>query len=137
MSIDARQQDILRNDAGILDHFGMSFVSAEAGQCEIEAIVRPEMINAAGLAYGGLLFSLADLACAYAVGSLGTTGATINGNLNLVGSAAAGEHLFGRATVFNRSRRLASVRVEVVSGREASRLLAHGTFMFMLRDPAG
>ncbi len=134
MTIDARQQEVLQKDAGILDHFGMRFIRSEQGVCEMEATVKPELINAAGLAYGGLLFSLVDIACAYAVGSLGTRGATINANLNYVRAAAAGQRIVGRAEVVNRSRRLVSLRAEVVTGDADSRLLAHGTFVFMLLD---
>ena len=132
MSIDARQQAVLLKDAGILDHFGMEFIRAEQGVCEMEATVKPELINAAGLAHGGLLFALADTACAYAVGSLGTRGATINANMTYVHAATAGQHLVGKAEVVNRSRRLVSLRAEVVTGGADSRLLAHGTFVFML-----
>ncbi len=136
MSIDARQQEVLKKDAGILDHFGMRFIRAEQGVCEMEATVKPELINAAGLAYGGLLFALADIACAYAVGSLGTRGATINANLNYVRAASAGQRIVGRAEVVSRSRRLVSLRAEVVTGDVDSRLLAHGTFSFMLLEQA-
>jgi len=135
MSIDPRQQEVLQKDAGFLDHFGMQFIRAEAGVCEMEATVKPELINASGLAHGGLLFALADTACAYAVGSLGTRGATINANLNYVRAASAGQRIVGRAEVVNRSRRMVSLRAEVVTGDADSRLLAHGTFAFMLLDP--
>ena len=136
MSIDARQQEVLKKDAGILDHFGMRFIRAEQGVCEMEATVMPELINAAGLAYGGLVFALADIACAYAVGSLGTRGATINANLNYVRAASAGQRIVGRAEVVSRSRRLVSLRTEVVTDDADSRLLAHGTFSFMLLEQA-
>lgn len=136
MSIDARQQEVLEKDAGILDHFGMRFIRAERGVCEMEAAVKPELINAAGLAHGGLLFALVDTACAYAVGSLGTRGATINANLNYVRAASAGQRIVGRAEVVNSSRRLVSLRAEVVTGDADARLLAHGTFTFMLLERA-
>ena len=136
MGIDARQQDVLQKDAGFLDHFGMRFIRAEQGVCEMEATVKAELINAAGLAHGGLVFALADTACAYAVGSLGTRGATINANLNYVRAASAGERIVGRAEVVSRSRRLVSLRAEVIAADADSRLLAHGTFVFMLLEQA-
>lgn len=124
-------EEVLERDRGILEHFGMHFVSLEEGRCELAATVRPELINAAGLAHGGLLFAIADSASAYATGSLGTRGATIASSFNFSRAAKAGMALRCVATVLTRSRRLVTLESRV-SDAGTGALLAHGTFTFML-----
>jgi acyl-CoA thioesterase len=122
---------VLGKDRGILEHFGMRFVSLDEGRCELAATVKPELINAAGLAHGGLLFAIADSACAYATGSLGTRGATITSSFSFIRPARAGMALTCVAEVINKGRRLVTLGAKVTDSAERT-LIAHGTFTFML-----
>lgn len=124
-------EEVLGKDRGILEHFGMRFVSLGEGRCELAATVKPELINAAGLAHGGLLFAIADSACAYATGSLGTRGATITSSFSFIRPARAGMNLSCVAKVINEGRRLVTLGAQV-SEEGAGTLIAHGTFTFML-----
>jgi acyl-CoA thioesterase len=133
VSSEAGLREVLEQDAGILDHYGMRFVSAGEGRCELEVTVLPSMINAAGLAHGGLLFALADFACAYAVRSLGAPGATINASFSFLRPAAAEMEIVAEATVISRSRRLATLSADVRDKAPGGKQLAHGTFTFMLQ----
>jgi acyl-CoA thioesterase len=129
---DVRPMDeVLERDRGILEHFGMQFVSLGEGHCELRAEVKPELINAAGLAHGGLLFAIADSACAYATGSFGTPGATVTAGFNFNRPARAGMTIRCIADVQTRGRRLVTVNARV-SDAGTGQLLAHGTFTFML-----
>jgi uncharacterized protein (TIGR00369 family) len=132
MTHEYRISEVLEKDSGILEHFGMRMVSLTEGRCELRAVVKPELVNAAGLAHGGLLFAIADSACAYATGSLGTRGATINASFNFMRPAKAGMELVSTASVIHRGRRLVTLAAEVRDAALASPLLAQGTFTFML-----
>lgn len=50
---------------------GASIIDVRAGHCELRMRVRPEMINGFGVAHGGIVFSLADSAMAFACNSTG------------------------------------------------------------------
>lgn len=123
--------EVLERDRGILEHFGMQFVSLTEERCEMRAVVKPELINAAGLAHGGLLYAIADTACAYATGAPGTPGATVSSGFNFNRPARAGMTLRCVAEVQTRGRRLVTVTARVTDVA-TSQLLAHGTFTFML-----
>lgn len=123
--------EVLERDRGILEHFGMQLVALTAERCEMQAVVKPELINAAGLAHGGLLYAIADTACAYATGATGTPGATVTSGFNFNRPARAGMRLRCVAEVLTRGRRLVTVSARVTD-HATDQLLAHGTFTFML-----
>jgi acyl-CoA thioesterase len=50
---------------------GIEVETLEAGYCELRMKVRPEMCNGFGIAHGGIAFSLADSALAFAANSMG------------------------------------------------------------------
>ncbi len=124
-------EEVLDRDRGILEHFGMQVLTLGAGTCELQATVKPELINAAGFAHGGLMFAVADSACAYATGSLGARGATISSGFNFCKAARAGMTIHCVAEVISRSRRLVTLGARL-SDASDQQLLAHGTFTFML-----
>ena len=49
--------------------FGMELVSATPGKCVLKMAVRPDMINGFSTCHGGVLFTLADSAFAFACNS--------------------------------------------------------------------
>ena len=122
--------EVLARDAGVLERFAARFDWRKDGRCQLSATVPQEFINAAGFAHGGLFFGIADTAAAYAVGSLGQPGVTVDASIQLMKGAVAGDELTVLAEVIHRSRRLATVRAEV---RRADELLATASFSFLLR----
>lgn len=135
-AIAQRQEAVLEADADILRHFGMTFVSAAEGRAEMRLSVRPELVNAAGFAHGGLLFTLADTCAAYAVGSGGQRGATVASSFSFLRAARGGMEVRGTAWTVHRGRRLATVQTEVRDGSADDMLLATGTLTFALLEEA-
>lgn len=57
---------------------GMELVSVGAGTCTLRMTVRAEMLNGFGVAHGGITFSLADSAFAFACNSHGRHAVSIH-----------------------------------------------------------
>lgn len=126
--------EAIEADAGILQAFGMRVQHAAEGVCELTVQVPTALINAGGYAHGSISYSMMDTAAAYALRSLERRGVTSQGSISYVRGAGAGSELLGRVTVASLTRRVATLRGEVmvVDGDETL-LAAHGSFVFQLR----
>ncbi len=126
--------EVLNQDSGIFDVFGMSVDSAEDGVCRLRCVVPDTLVNAGGFAHGSIAFSLMDTAAAYAIRSLGTRGVTSNANVTYVRGGQGGSKMHARVEVISRTRRVASLRGEVYVEEDGEDFLAaHGSFVFQLR----
>ncbi len=134
-NIEGRVAMAMAADHGILDTFGMQVTYAREGECRIKCVVPRALVNAAGFAHGGVSFVLLDTACAYALGSLETRGVTLNANVTYVRGAGAADELNAVVRLQSRTRRMATLRGEVLLGRQDV-LAAHGSFVFQLLDPS-
>ena len=119
----------------------MQVIRASDGECEIGCIVPETLVNAAGFAHGAIAFALMDTACAYSLGTMELRGVTLNGNTTYVKGAEAGSKLLAMATIVSRTRRVVTLRAEVLladagadsrTERAAGELAAHGTFVFQI-----
>ena len=61
---------MMRRDA-FSQWLGVRVLSVSAGECSIEMTVREEMVNGFRVAHGGITYSLADSALAFASNSRG------------------------------------------------------------------
>lgn len=61
---------------------GITINSVEAGSCSLSMIIRKEMLNGFGIAHGGITFSLADSALAFASNSTGKQAVSIDTSMN-------------------------------------------------------
>ena len=87
---------------------GIDLVSAEAGRAVVTMTVRPDQCNGLGVCHGGLIFTLADTAMAFATNADGGRAFATNAEVDFVNAARAGDELRaecvrivhrGRATV--------------------------------------
>ncbi|MCH9672645.1 MAG: PaaI family thioesterase [Gammaproteobacteria bacterium] len=100
-------------DKEILELFGMKVVELDAGVVVLSLVVRKNMVNAAGFCHGGVIFSIADSACAYALGSAGSSPATADANISFLKAALLGDEIVARAEVLRQGRRLGHASVDV------------------------
>jgi acyl-CoA thioesterase len=79
------------------DHFsrwiGIIIDEHGVGYCRLRFTVRQEMLNGFGIAHGGILFSVADSAFAFACNSRGLLSVALDANISFVKSAKAGDIL--------------------------------------------
>ena len=77
---------------------GIDVLDVGLGRARIAMTVRSDMLNAHGVCHGGILFTLADTAFAYACNSAGTAMVAAGASIEFLAPAAAGERLIAVAT---------------------------------------
>ena len=90
-------------------------VFIKEGHCKLKMVVRKEMLNGYGILHGGMAFTFADSAFAFASNSLGRLAVSINGNIIFSKSAKEGEVLFAEAKALNVSHKTADFDVNVTN----------------------
>jgi len=84
------------------------------GYCSLKMIVRTEMCNGFGIAHGGITYSIADSALAFASNSHGQHALSIETSISHIKPLRAGDIIIATAEELNRSNRLGNyiIRVE-------------------------
>lgn len=103
---------MMRNDA-FSQWLGITVLVAEPGHCVLEATVRAETLNGFGIAHGGLTYSLADSALAFASNGHGQHAVSIETSIAHLKPVAAGDLLSVEATERHRSKTLGRYDVTV------------------------
>ncbi len=101
------------SDDAFSQWLGMEILSASDGFAVVELKVRDDMTNGFGIAHGGIAYSLADSALAFASNSLGSKAVSIETSISHTKPVKAGEKLKASAKLRDKSKRLARFEVEV------------------------
>ena len=104
---------LLRADHDFNDSLGISLIEVEPGTVTLGMSVAPHMVNSQGFCHGGMMFSLADTACAYAVATGNVNPATLDASISFLEPAGLGDELSARAEVIHRGRRVTRCTVTV------------------------
>src|SRR4051812_41613260 len=84
-----------------LDYFsqwlGIEVLEIKEGACALSMVVKKEMLNGFGIAHGGITFSLADSALAFASNSKGRQSLSIETSISHFISVKENEKLFAEA----------------------------------------
>lgn len=84
---------------------GLRLVSVSSGEARMTMQVRPDMVNGHGICHGGLIFTLADSAFAFACNSYGDNAVAVNGSIDFLAPVRAGDELTAQARELWRSHR--------------------------------
>ena len=101
---------------------GMELVSVAPGRACLEMAVREDMLNGHDICHGGMVFTLADTAFAYAANAHNRTTLAAAADISFIAAAEAGETLRALAEERSLSRRTGVYDV-TVTGRDG-RLIA-------------
>ena len=77
--------------------WGIEIEEARAGYARIRMTLRPDMLNGHGIAHGGMIFSLADTAFAYACNSRNLRTVAAQASIIFLDAAREGEALIAEA----------------------------------------
>ena len=94
---------------------GIEKLEVGRGHCTLRMEVRKEMTNGFGVAHGGITFSLADSAFAFACNSYGRKAMSIQCNINHIKAVHAGDVLTATAQELANGNRIGIFTVEVVN----------------------
>jgi acyl-CoA thioesterase len=92
---------------------GVELVELAAGRCTLMMQVREDMMNGFGVSHGGIVFSLADSAMAFACNSGPNVTVALDNNISYVAAVRAGDELVAVAQEESASNRHAFYRVTV------------------------
>jgi len=101
---------------------GIERIEESPGYCELRMLVRPEMVNGFGIAHGGITYSLADSAFAFASNSRGKKAVSIETSINHLKTVFPGDILIAIAEETSLGNKIAVYHVRVMRGEE---LVAH------------
>ncbi len=106
---------------------GIDIIDIGLGECTIKMTIRSEMTNGFGIAHGGISFSFADSAFAFASNSHGQHAVSIETSISHTKSLHVGDEIIAVAKLRSRSKRLGIYDVEVKNQQEEVVALFKGT----------
>lgn len=101
---------------------GIERLEVRAGYCRLALRIRRDMLNGFGLAHGGIAYSLADSALAFAANSQGRHALSIETSISHTAPLEEGERIVAEASEIQLSHRIGIYRVEI--RRESGALAA-------------
>jgi acyl-CoA thioesterase len=106
---------------------GIEVVELGPGECSVRMRVREEMVNGFGVCHGGIAFSVADSAMAFASNTHGTLTVSVENGISYPAPVRVGDTLTAAAVEEAVSSRLAYYRVTVRNQEGAPVALFRGT----------
>ncbi len=104
----------MHSPAEVVDHMmkndlfsqwlGISIIDIKEGFSKIEMKVRPEMVNGFGIVHGGIAFSLADSAFAFACNNRNVLSVALDTSINFIKPVSVGDQLTAIAEEIHNGR---------------------------------
>jgi len=99
------------------DHFsqwlGVIRLEEREGYCRLQMVVRPEMCNGFGIAHGGITYSLADSALAFASNSMGRHAVSIETSISHIRPLQAGDGIIAMAKEISAGNKISIYEVRI------------------------
>lgn len=106
---------------------GIELLGVEPGASELKMTVRKEMTNGFDIAHGGITYSFADSAFAFASNGRGRKAVSIETSISHIAKVVSGDTLFAKAREMSLSNKLAVYEVTVTNQKEEKVALFKGT----------
>ena len=95
---------------------GCEIIESKEGYCKLKMVVRKEMANGFLIAHGGISFSLADSAIAFAANAHGRHAVSLNTSIRHLKPILVGDTLIAEAKVTNLSHKIVNVDASIFNG---------------------
>lgn len=92
---------------------GISIMDLNPGKVTLQMTIRPEMCNGFGIAHGGITYSLADSALAFASNAHGIQSVSIETSINHIKPLKSGDNIIAVCSEQSLSRKTGIYLVEV------------------------
>jgi acyl-CoA thioesterase len=106
---------------------GIVVLDVKEGYSRLSMIVRPEMLNGFGIAHGGIAFSLADSAFAFACNNRNNLSVALDTTISFLKKVQAGDELFAEATELHNGRSTGVYLITVINQRYEQVAVFKGT----------
>src|SRR5690554_191714 len=108
---------MLKNDA-FSQWLGIEVLESESGYCKIGMKIRKEMVNGFGVCHGGITYSLADSALAFASSSRGNISLALENNINYIKKVEVGDTLTAETEELQNGRTIGVYKVRIFNQKE-------------------
>lgn len=106
---------------------GIEILSIEVGVCQLKMIVRKEMLNGFSIAHGGITYSLADSALAFASNSQGKKCVSVETSISHTVACEEGDELIAIAKELSLSNKIGVYDIIIKNQNEVTVALFKGT----------
>ncbi len=94
---------------------GIEILSSKQGSCRLKMIVREEMCNGFGIIHGGITFSLADSALAFAANAHGRLSVALECSISYPNAVRVGDVLIAEATEISLTNKIGIYNIPVTN----------------------
>jgi acyl-CoA thioesterase len=130
MDQDAKAKEVVRlmNQTDQFSNWlGMEVLESRHGFCKIQLRILPHMVNSFGTGHGGVAFSLADTAFAYACNSNGKVSVVLEVSISFTKPVQVNDLLIAEARAIHSTRKTGVYMVEVTNASHELVALFKGT----------
>jgi acyl-CoA thioesterase len=106
---------------------GIEILKVGEGFCTIKSVIRPEMVNGFGMCHGGITFSIADSAFAFASNSRGRHAVSVETSISHTTAVKVGDIITAAAIETHLSSRLGRYDVTLTNQDDIVVAIFHGT----------
>lgn len=119
--------DMMYNNDSFSQWLGIERIVVESGKCVLKMIVRKEMLNGFDIAHGGICYSLADSALAFASNSHGRKAVSVETSISLTEQVKANDILTATAEEISLSNKIGAYYITVTNQENKKVALFKGT----------
>jgi acyl-CoA thioesterase len=102
---------------------GIAVLEVKEGYSKIQMVVREEMINGFGIVHGGIAFSLADSAFAFACNNRNVLSVALDTSINFIKPVHVGDVLIAQAKEIHNGKSTGLYHIEIIN--QHSHIVAH------------
>jgi acyl-CoA thioesterase len=106
---------------------GISVIEIKDGYSKIQMTVRPEMINGLGTVHGGIAFSFADSAFAFACNNRNVLSVALDTSINFIKPIFVGDILIGEAKEIHNGRSTGLYHITITNQHDSVVAIFKGT----------
>ena len=94
---------------------GIEILDVSKGYCKLKMKVRDEMTNGFGIAHGGICFSIADTALAFAANSHNLKSLSIETSISLIKKINSGDIIIAETNEISRNKKTAVYAINITN----------------------
>ena len=106
---------------------GISIIEIKEGYSKIKMTVRTEMINGLGIVHGGIAFSFADSAFAFACNNRNNLSVALDTSINFIKPVHINDILFAEATEIHNGRSTGLYQIKITNQNQHEVAIFKGT----------
>lgn len=106
---------------------GIEIVAVQSGSCQLKMRVRKEMLNGFAIAHGGITYSMADSALAFASNSHGRKSVSVETSISHTVACKEGDELIAIATELSLSNKIGVYDIRITNQENTVVALFKGT----------